>query len=1314
MSDHRVSPIMAFVLAAMLCGLFSSPSSARADGENAAQRLTRSATAPEHNLSEDRVLYCVGYAHLDTQWRWDFPITIDRYIRDTLVHNFERFEAFPDYTFSFTGSVRYEMMKEYYPQLYVRLKKYIAQGRWFVSGSSVDEGDALVPSAESIIRQVLYGNLFFRREFDRESVDFMLPDCFGFPASMPTIWSHCGLLGFSTQKLTWGSAVGIPFKIGVWEGPDGSSVLAALDPGAYVGAIKGRVDRNTQWAERIDANGRRFGVFADYHYYGVGDMGGAPREEDVRNYVGSMGNKDGLFMVKLASSDQFFKDITPRQRQQLPRYRGDMLLTEHSAGTLTSQCFMKRCNRKGERLADAAERAAVAAYWIGAAEYPRKTLEQAWVRLLANQMHDILPGTSIPKAYTWSWNDEFVAMNLFASVLTDSIESWSSILDITAQGMPLIVYNPLEFTRKELVEARVAIPGRGPVRVFGPDNKEVPSQVLERRDGMVRLLFSASVPAVGLSIYDIRRSASAYTESKSPLHVDEKGLENARYRVRLNARGDVSDIFDKQLGRELLRQPHRLVFTHESPKQYPAWNMDWEDRREPPLGYVDGEPRVRIVEKGPLRVSLKVERHARNSVVDQKIILEHGGHDGILRFDTKIDWQSAGVALKASFPLKASNPTATYSWGTGTIERGNNDSKKYEVPSHQWFDLTDHSGEFGVSILEDCKYASDKPSDEELRLTLLYSPEVSSTYQDQHSQDWGIHRMSYALAGHPGDWRDGASPVHAKRFNNPMLTFSTSKHKGAAGRVSSLLSIKEPGVGISAIKLAETKDTVIVRLQEQLGRKHESVRLRFGSGVSSAKEVDGQEREIGEVETQKGDTDTNLSAHALRAIAMRPVQAPYGALRRKATSVALPFDTDVISMDGNRSDGAMDNAGRTIPAEVWPTVVSAGDVHFKLGPTDDGQVNAVSCRGQSVKLPDVPGNRLILLAAASGERDVDATFGVGDLSQELMIQSWTGFVGQWDVRIWHEEPPEIFHSWEGRVTGFSPAYAKRAPIAWFATHRHHPQLGNEAYRFCYVFKYALERPTGAETLTLPDEPRIKIFSAAIVDEPFPGVRPTMPLYDEFEKDRHVSLRHQYPSRMHPVYEAVKPTGRVIVERAAGVEALVLATPSRQDFGDASLPRDIAFRALSPNGKYQPHQGAGLKGDRLPRLNDGLVARNSDDTDRCVWYDQEGRFFVDLGRDVALQRVNTFSWHKSNRAPQHFSLWGAGGDEMPDAEFEAGKHGEWTLLGVVNSSHLGDGGVHVSSVVGESGDLGKHRYLLWVAEDMGQGTFFMEIDVHAAE
>src|ERR687886_170851 len=186
------------------------------------------------DLSKEPTLYVVGYAHLDTQWRWEYPQVIDEYLPNTMRDNFALFEKYPNYVFNFSGANRYRLMKEYWPEDYARLKAYVAAGRWFPAGSSMEEGDPNNASAESIIRQLLYGSHFFRREFGRTSAEYMLPDSFGFPASLPSILAHMGLKGFSTQKLYWKSAArvggpqspeqtpdGVPFNVGFWEGPGG-------------------------------------------------------------------------------------------------------------------------------------------------------------------------------------------------------------------------------------------------------------------------------------------------------------------------------------------------------------------------------------------------------------------------------------------------------------------------------------------------------------------------------------------------------------------------------------------------------------------------------------------------------------------------------------------------------------------------------------------------------------------------------------------------------------------------------------------------------------------------------------------------------------------------------------------------------------------------------------------------------------------------------------------------------------------------------------------------------------------------------------
>jgi hypothetical protein len=167
--------------------------------------------------------------------------------------------------------------------------------------------------------------------------------------------------------------------------------------------------------------------------------------------------------------------------------------------------------------------------------------------------------------------------------------------------------------------------------------------------------------------------------------------------------------------------------------------------------------------------------------------------------------------------------------------------------------------------------------------------------------------------------------------------------------------------------------------------------------------------------------------------------------------------------------------------------------------------------------------------------------------------------------------------------------------------------------------------------------------------------------------------------------------------------------SGDDFADASQGRGIAFRYHDGGGDRTPHWGSGARDGTLPRLNDGAVAQNDDDTSRCAWYDTEGRFSVDLGDVRRIERVNTYSWHRHERAPQWFSLWGSPADEMPDPDFTPGGAGGWTLLAVVDTRPQGQGGIQGSSVTFDV----PVRHLLWVAQDVGNGTFFTEVDVHVA-
>ena len=1179
----RLAPLAVALTGSLLPWLFpalvsaAGPAPAPAPPAAGAETFARLPDPPV-DVTREKALYAVGYAHLDTQWRWAYPQVIREFVANTLHDNFKLLDKYPNYVFNFSGSRRYEMMHEYYPEDWERLKGYIKAGRWFPCGSSVDEGDANVPGLEAMIRHVLYGNHYFQREFGVTSHEFMLPDCFGFPASLPSILAHCGLEGFSTQKLTWGSANGIPFKVGRWIGPDDRSVVAALDPGAYTGKVTEDLSRSAGWLQRIDKTGGLSGAFVDYHYFGTGDRGGAPGESSVQWVERSLAGK-GPVRVVSATAERMFDDLRPEQIARLPKYQGELLLTEHSAGSLTSAAYMKRWNRKNELLADAAERASVLALTLNSAPYPAKKLYDAWDLLLGSQMHDMLPGTSLPKAYEYCWNDEILAANQFAAVETDAVGAVAAGMDTQAQGVPLVVYNPLSHERDDVVEATVNFPGDAPALavVVGPDGKSVYAQVDQRTGHSARVLFPAHVPSVGFATYDVQPVGAM--DVKSPLRVSERTLENGRYRVTLNDAGDVASIFDKVNNEEILAAPARLEFHYEKPKHYPAWNMDWADRQLPPKAFVDGPAKFRVVEHGPVRVALEVEREAQGSRFVQTIRLAAGPAGDRVEFANVIDWQTRESSLKASFPFKNSSPLASYDDKLGAPVRGNNDPKKYEVPQHQWFDLTNQEANYGAAVLNDCKFGSDKPDDQTMRLTLLYTPGVRTEFQDQAVQDFGRNEMVYAVAGHRGDWRAGGVPLQAARLNQPLAVFQAAPHAGRLGRSVSLLKLDTDQVAVVAIKKAEESDEIIVRLKETTGRPAASFSLRGVTAITAAREVNGQEKEIGQAMLRNGVLATEMTPFALRAFALKFAPAAAPLAPPTSQPVALAYDLDAVSTRANRADGGFDREGRTFPAEQLPATLTGEGVGFRLGPTADGQKNALVCRGQTIPLPAGNFDHVYLLAAAA-DGDAKGTFKVGDRAVEQTVEDWGGYVGQWDNRLWKGPVPELVFAWPYEWTGLTPGYTKRDTVAWYASHRHHPANGDEFYQYCYLFKYGFALPEGARTLTLPDNPAIRVFAVSVACNDHEGVRPAHPLYDTLEQhDEHNETPRITPEGgrfndlttvtiHHPLYWSEGAVHYTV----NGSEPTV-NTPSNQTALDLDVPVTVRARMIWPDGRMGPEATA---------------------------------------------------------------------------------------------------------------------------------------------
>ncbi len=1126
----------------------------------AAALATAWAQSPRPDLSKQPTLYVVGYAHLDTQWRWEYPTTISQYITNTMRFNFDLFEKYPHYIFNFSGANRYRMMKEYFPADYAKVKQYVAAGRWFPAGSAWEESDVNSPNAESVIRQILYGKQFFRAEFGKTSVEYMLPDCFGFPASLPSILAHTGIQGFSTQKLSaaWQPAPhvggpdspektpdGIPFNVGIWEGTDGKTIVAALNPGSYSGSITGdlskspapppppapnaqpgrggRGPREEDWVKRIQINGDLTGVYADYHYYGTGDVGGSPTEASVKLLeaivtksktvipVGrggfGRGNGtpqpapapgpevqvgDGPVKVISATAEQMFLDLQPGQTAKFPRYQGDLELINHSAGSITSQTYLKRWNRRNEILADAAEKASVAADLLGGRAYPREHLHDAWGLVLGGQFHDIIPGTSTPKAYGFSWNDEVIAANRFSSALTSGTEAVAADLNTEARGHAVIVFNALNIAREDIVEATVAFPGGMPksVRVTGPDGKEVPAQIAGGK-----VIFLAKTPSVGYAVYDVQPASN--TPPPGSLKVSGNSLENARYTVKIDAQGDVSSIFDKTVRKELLSAPIRLAIKTDNPRNWPAWNMDFDQETAPPRSFVSGAAKIRVVENGPARVALEVSRDTEGSTFVETIRLAAGDAGNRLEFANAIDWKTKEANLKATFPFSAANQNATYNWDIGTIQRANEQERQFEVASHQWIDLTDKAGAYGITVLTDCKYGSDKPDDNTLRLTLVRTPGTRGGYADQGTQDLGHHEFVYGLAGHTGDWRQGQTDWQAYRLNQPLMAFESAKHSGTLGKQYSLLRVNNPRIRVLALKKAEASEEVVARLVEINGKPATNVEVNFATPVTAGREINGAEEPIGTAVVRGGALVTSFSAYQPRTFALKLAAPASHVPAIRSTPLVLTYDRAVTSTDETKSSTGFDAEGRTLPAEMLPADLTYSGVRFHLSPARTGTPNAVTARGQVVPIPAGKTDRVYVLAASS-DGDQRASFQVGATPVEVNVQQWGGFIGQWDSRTWNAKEVPVGGGRGGpasanapqrtrideyaEMTGIQPGYLKPAPLAWYASHRHTADGANQPYSYCYLFAYAFDVPAGAKTLTLPNNDKIRILAITAVEE----------------------------------------------------------------------------------------------------------------------------------------------------------------------------------------------------------------------------------------
>jgi len=836
--------------------------------------------------------YVVAVAHLDTHWQWTRTSTYNNYIPNTLHANFTLFRSYPRYKFSFAGAFRYWIAEMYgnsgnadfNPGDWDSLKKYIASGQWTVAGSCIDEIDPNMPCLEAVCRNYLYGQGYYLDKFNKRSYDIYLPDCFGFSYNTPTVARHFGVVGFSSQKFdNWGGWFSITNATSImkWIGPDGQYIFAANRCSSYGSAP----EVNQAAGDGVYAqNGNR--IWMTYDYYGTGDQGGAPSAANVATACNT--NMMNTAYVIPAASDSLFKTLDSLDKQgnagvaAMATFNGELVMQTHGTGCYSSRSDVKIRYRNMELGGLSCEPAAAIANRIAGAAYPKDAIWRAWFKGIDHAFHDDLTGTSIVAAYTNNWDGTLPDLDSqivnFTAVRTNANNAVAAVLNtqVVGGGVPVVVYNPIGQDRRDIAQVSVTLASAAAfVKVLDPAGIEVPSQIIAGAGGLTpTILFVAAVPATGYAVYEVQ-PASAYSGPATGVSVDGTAwtMTNDYYTVSIDATGDISQIVNKKDGsRNLLQSANRLQTRPDNSNSWPMWEVLRANVQATPTN-VTGGTRT-LGETGPVRVSILVSRTFNGSTYAHvyKLVADSAGKRIVT--DNTINWTNDATMLKAGFFFAASNDSATYSVGIGTIKRPNyNVDNRYEVPAQNWAAIDNSDGTFGTAVIQIFKYGWSKPAINTLNSTLIHSP--SGTGYGNTDHDLRQHVISYAIYGYAGNWRNGVEN-QSQLFQLPLVTLQTSAHAATgvglslpnSGKTYSCVRLSDPTTSqIVAIKKAERGDTTgsnkyIVRVRNISGASATAT-LIFGNQVLAALSTNGMEEEAGATTLTPGGAALNQISLAM-------------------------------------------------------------------------------------------------------------------------------------------------------------------------------------------------------------------------------------------------------------------------------------------------------------------------------------------------------------------------------------------------------------------------------------------------------------------
>ena len=754
------------------------------------------------------VVHCIGHTHIDVEWKWARAQTREKIQRSFSTAK-SLMDRYPEFKFMLSQPNLYRYLKEEAPEKYAELKALAAEGRWEPEGAMYVEPDCNLTSGESLVRQIIFGKRFFREEFGVESRALFLPDVFGYSAALPQILKKSGVDYFITSKISWNDTNTMPMDMFYWEGIDGTEIFTSFITAQNFGGIPGKGGKNrTTYNGILDASTVKgtWDRFQQKEYtnsifmtFGHGDGGGGPTKAMLETQRRTARGIPTLPVTKTDTLIPYLEtvkgefDATSKRTDRKPRWVGELYLEFHR-GTYTSIGKVKKANRYSEFLLGNAEALSATDLTLGGS-YDATGLNKYWRKVLHNQFHDILPGSSIKEVYDGTDKD-YAEISEYGNAVID--EKLSKIASRINTDGGVLLYNPTGFER--------------------------PAVLTEH--GYTET--SQTVPAFGWTVIK-------NTKADSKVSIDGLKAENEYYVLTLNEAGQIESLYDKRVGRNILTGRANVLEAYEDyPTKYDAWEL--EDYYSLKTYVLNGDAIITPITDGT-RAGFVIEKKYMSSAIKQTLWLY--SESGRIDFETVIDWHEHHQVLKAIFPVDVHALNATFDVQYGHVNRPTHkntswDAAKFETYAHKWVDLSENG--YGVALLNDGKYGHAVDGGK-MSITL-----VKSATDPYPEADQGVQSFTYSLYPHTEDFRRGGVMEESFALNQPLYEKTISANCGDLAESYSFVSTDSKNAVITAVKKAECDDGLIVRFYDAYDCKSR-VSLTVPTGYTKAYICDLMENE---------------------------------------------------------------------------------------------------------------------------------------------------------------------------------------------------------------------------------------------------------------------------------------------------------------------------------------------------------------------------------------------------------------------------------------------------------------------------------------